>query len=60
MDGFGLLRRAKDVVVVLGDAYDETGCDKLDGVFCQFDQKTGRSPRPLGGIARGRGVVAGQ
>jgi hypothetical protein len=39
MDGFELLRRAKDLAVGLGDADD--GRDKLDGLFCQFDKKTG-------------------
>ena len=39
MDGFELLRRAKDLAVGLGDAYD--GRRKLDGVFCQFDEETG-------------------
>jgi hypothetical protein len=38
-DGFEILRRAKDVVVGLGDAY-EYG-EKLPGRFCQFDEKTG-------------------
>ncbi len=39
MDGFELLRRAKDVVVGLGDAYDYG--KKLPGRFCQFDRATG-------------------
>ena len=38
-DRFELLRRAKDLVVGLGDAYYEKW--KLDGVFCQFDEETG-------------------
>jgi hypothetical protein len=39
MDGFELLRRAKDLVVGLGDAYN--GRRKLPGLFCQFDEATG-------------------
>jgi hypothetical protein len=36
MDRFELLRRAKDLVVGLGD-----GAKKLPGLFCQFDKMTG-------------------
>ncbi len=39
-DRFEHLRRVKDLVVVLGDVYNHFG-DKLDGMFCQFDQATG-------------------
>ena len=39
-DRFELLRRAKDLVVGLGEANDNYG-RKLPGVFCQFDEKTG-------------------
>jgi hypothetical protein len=39
MDGFELLRRAKDLVVFLDGRFDRR--DKLDGLFCQFDKRTG-------------------
>ncbi len=39
MDRFELLRRAKDLVVGLGDADGQFG--KLPGLFCQFDKTTG-------------------
>jgi hypothetical protein len=40
MDGFELLRRAKELVVGLGETDDRHG-RKLDGLFCQFDKTTG-------------------
>jgi hypothetical protein len=39
-DRFELLRRAKDLVVGLGEN-DEVDGSTLDGVFCQFDKETG-------------------
>jgi hypothetical protein len=38
-DRFALLRRAKDLVVGLGEVSDRFG--KLPGEFCQFDEETG-------------------
>jgi hypothetical protein len=40
MDGFELLRRAKDLAVGLGDACNVHNV-KLDGLFCRFDETTG-------------------
>ncbi len=40
MDGFELLRRAKDLAVGLGDAFSVHNV-KLDSLFCRFNETTG-------------------
>jgi hypothetical protein len=53
MDGFELLRRAKDLAVGLGDACNVHNV-KLFGLFCQFDEKTGW---PVHSMKEGGGPV---